>query len=97
MVATLRRPTDAFTDRITDRIVESLTFGQRCKPLGVLPAMVLLANANEQVIAESFFTTLEVECLAKDRVATLNEARRVTSKAGTIHTVDTPREGNGPR
>ena len=53
----------------------AFAFGQRCKLLGVRPSMGSRGDAYDNAMAESFFATLEVECLAKHRFATHTEAR----------------------
>jgi putative transposase len=53
----------------------ALAFGQRCKLLGVRPSMGSRGDDYDNAMAESFFATLEFECLARHRFATYTEAR----------------------
>ncbi len=51
-------------------------FGTACKVLGVTQSMGRVGSALDNAVAESFFSTLEFECLRKGRFATKAEARR---------------------
>jgi putative transposase len=75
MAATQRRGTDVVRHSDQGSQYRTFAFGQRCKLLGVLPSMGSRGDANDNAMAESFFATLEVECLAKHRFATHTEAR----------------------
>jgi len=51
-------------------------FEAACKALGVTQSMGRVGSALDNAAAESFFSTLEFECLSKHRFATKAEARR---------------------
>jgi putative transposase len=53
----------------------AFAFGQRCQTLGVRPSMGSRGDAYDNALAESFFSTLECECLARHRFASQTEAR----------------------
>jgi len=55
----------------------SVAFGQRCQLLGVRPSMGSRGDAYDNAMAESFFSTLECECLAKHRFTSYAHARLV--------------------
>jgi putative transposase len=55
-------------------------FGRACRALGVIQSMSRVGSALDNAAAESFFSTLEFECLRKHRFATKAEARRVVSR-----------------
>ena len=75
MAATQRRATDVVHHSDQGSQYRAFAFGQRCKLLGVRPSMGSRGDAYDNAMAESFFATLEVECLAKHRFATHTEAR----------------------
>ena len=54
----------------------SLAFGKRCAEAGVRPSMGSVGDAYDNAMAESFFSTLECELLARRRFASQTEARR---------------------
>ena len=43
----------------------SLAFGSRCKEMGVRPSMGTVGDAYDNLMTESFFTTLECELIAQ--------------------------------
>ncbi len=53
----------------------SLAFGKRCEEAGVRPSMGSVGDACDNAMAESFFSTLECELLARRRFASQAEAR----------------------
>lgn len=53
----------------------SLAFGNRCREAGVRPSMGSVGDAYDNAMAESFFSTLECELLARRRFASQAEAR----------------------
>jgi putative transposase len=53
----------------------SITFGLRCKEVGVRPSMGTVGDAYDNAMCESFFATLECEVLARRRFPTKAEAR----------------------
>ncbi|GJD66752.1 hypothetical protein MPEAHAMD_6950 [Methylobacterium frigidaeris] len=53
----------------------SLAFGSRCREAGVRPSMVSVGDAYDNAMAESFFSTLECELLARRRFRSRPEAR----------------------
>lgn len=75
MAATQRRATDVIHHSDQGSQYRAFAFGQRCKLLGVRPSMGSRGDAYDNAMAESFFATLEVECLARHRFATHTEAR----------------------
>lgn len=52
-----------------------MAFGHRCEVLGVRPSMGSRGDAYDNAMAESFFSTLEAELLAKHRFASPGEAQ----------------------
>ena len=54
-------------------------FEAACTALGVTQSMGRAGSALDNAAAESFFSTLEFECLSKHRFATKTEARRVVA------------------
>ncbi len=54
-------------------------FGAACAALGVTQSMGRVGSALDNAAAESFFSTLEFECLRKDRFTTKTEARRAVA------------------
>lgn len=75
MAATQCRATDVVHHSDRGSQYRAFAFGQRCKLLGVRPSMGSRGDAYDNAMAESFFATLEVECLSKHRFATHTEAR----------------------
>jgi putative transposase len=57
-------------------------FGAACRSLGVVQSMGRVGSALDNAAAESFFSTLEHELLARRQFATRDEAR--TAVAGWI-------------
>jgi transposase InsO family protein len=55
-------------------------FAAACAALGVTQSMGRTGSALDNAAAESFFSTLEFECLRKHRFATKAEARRVVAR-----------------
>jgi putative transposase len=53
----------------------SIAFGHRCRELGVRPSMGSVGDCYDNAVAESFFATLECECLDRHRFKTQAEAR----------------------
>jgi putative transposase len=53
----------------------SLAFGKRCQEAGVRPSMGSVGDAYDNAMAESFFSSLEAELLARRRFASQAEAR----------------------
>ena len=53
----------------------SLAFGKRCEEAGVRPSMGSVGDAYDNAMAESFFSTLEAELLARRRFASQAEAK----------------------
>ncbi len=71
----------------------SLAFGSRCREAGVRPSMGSVGDAYDKRMAESFFSTLECELLARRRFHSRPEARMAlftTSRASTTRCGDTP-------
>ena len=53
----------------------SLAFGKRCQEAGVKPSTGSVGDCFDNAMAESFFATLECECLDRQRFKTQKEAR----------------------
>jgi putative transposase len=53
----------------------SVAFGKRCREAGVRPSMGSVADAYDNAMAESFFSTLEAKLLSRRRFASQAEAR----------------------
>jgi len=53
----------------------SIAFGQRCREAGVQPSTGSVGDCFDNAMAESFFATLECECLDRQRFKTQREAR----------------------
>jgi len=53
----------------------SLAFGKRCQEAGVKPSTGSVGDCFDNAMAESFFATLECECLDRQRFKTQAEAR----------------------
>ena len=70
-----RRPRDVIHHSDQGSRYTSLAFGKRCKEAGVRPSMGSVGYAYDNAMAESFFSTLECELLARRRFASQAEAR----------------------
>jgi putative transposase len=77
MAARQRRATDVIHHSDQGSQYGAFAFGQRCQTLGVRPSMGSRGDAYDNAMAESFFSTLECECLAKHRFTSQTEARLV--------------------
>jgi putative transposase len=77
MAATQRRATDVIHHSDQGSQYAAFAFGQRCQTLGVRPSMGSRGDAYDNAMAESFFSTLECECLAKHRFTSHTEARLI--------------------
>jgi putative transposase len=53
----------------------SVAFGKRCQEAGVRPSMGSVGDCFDNAMCESFFATLECECLDRQRFRTQREAR----------------------
>ena len=53
----------------------SIAFGKRCREAGVRPSMGSVGDCFDNAMCESFFATLECECLNRQRFRTQREAR----------------------
>ena len=53
----------------------SVAFGKRCEEMGVKPSMGAVGDAYDNVMAESFFATLERELLSRRRFRSQAEAK----------------------
>lgn len=53
----------------------SIAFGQRCREAGVRPSTGSVGDCFDNAMCESFFATLECECLDRRRFKTQREAR----------------------
>ena len=75
-----RRPAIATSVQVLRRPLESthytsLAFGKRCQEAGVRPSVGSVGDTYDNAMAESFFSTLECELLARRRFASRAEAR----------------------
>ena len=77
MAAMQRRPRDVVHHSDQGSQYSAYAFGQRCQTLGVRPSMGSRGDAYDNAMAESFFSTLECECLAKHRFPTRTAARLI--------------------
>ncbi len=75
MAVTQRRPRDVIHHSDQGSQYTSLAFGSRCKEAGVRPSMGSVGDAYDNAMAESFFSTLECELLARRRFRSQAEAR----------------------
>jgi putative transposase len=70
-----RKPRDVIHHSDQGSQYTSLAFGNRCQEAGVRPSMGSVGNAYDNAMAESFFSTLECELLARRRFRSQAEAR----------------------
>ena len=70
-----RRPTKVIHHSDHGTQYTSIAFGQRCRELGVRPSMGAVGDCYDNAMCESFFATLECECLDRNRFQTQTEAR----------------------
>lgn len=70
-----RRPRDVICHSDQGSQYTSLAFGKRCAEAGVRPSMGSVGDAYDNAMAESFFSSLEAELLARRRFASQVEAR----------------------
>jgi putative transposase len=70
-----RRPKDVIHHSDQGSQYTSLAFGKRCQEAGVRPSMGSVGDAYDNAMAESFFSILESELLARRRFASQVEAR----------------------
>jgi putative transposase len=70
-----RRPADVVHHSDQGCQYTSIAFGLRCREAGVRPSMGSVGDAYDNAMAESFFATLETECLDQRRFRTRTEAR----------------------
>ena len=70
-----RQPRDVIHHSDQGSQYTSLAFGKRCQEAGVRPSMGSVGDAYDNAMAESFFSTLEAELLARRRFASQVEAR----------------------
>jgi putative transposase len=78
----------------------ALAFGHRCAALGVRPSRGTVGDAYDNVMAESFFATLECELLVRGRFPTQAEALLALFRyieGWYTRTADTLRSACGPR
>ena len=99
MAVTQRRPRDVIRHSDQGSQYTSLAFGSRCQEAGVRPSMGSVGDAYDNAMAESFFSTLECELLARRRFRSQAEARMAcsaTSRASTIRSAGTRRLDTAP-
>lgn len=77
MAAMQRRATHVIHHSDQNSQYGSIAFGQRRQLLGVRPSMGSRGDAYDNAMAESFFSTLECECLAKRRFTSHVHARLI--------------------
>jgi putative transposase len=70
-----RKPRDVVHHSDQGSHYTSLAFGNRCQEAGVRPSMGSVGDAYDNAMAESFFSTLECELLARRRFCSQAEAR----------------------
>ncbi len=70
-----RKPRDVIHHSDQGSQYTSLAFGSRCREAGVRPSMGSVGDAYDNAMAESFFSTLECELLARRRFHSRPEAR----------------------
>ena len=70
-----RRPRDVIHHSDQGSQYTAIAFGNRCREAGVRPSMGSVGDAYDNAMAESFFSTLECELLARRRFASQAEAR----------------------
>lgn len=70
-----RRPGDVIHHSDQGCQYTSIAFGQRCRQAGVRPSMGSVGDCFDNAMCESFFATLECECLDRERFRTQREAR----------------------
>ena len=70
-----RKPRDVIHHSDQGSQYTSLAFGNRCQEAGVRPSMGSVGNAYDNAMAESFFSALECELLARRRFRSQAEAR----------------------
>lgn len=70
-----RRPKDVVHHSDQGSQYTSLAFGKRCQEAGVRPSVGSVGDAYDNAMAESFFSTLECELLARRRFASRAEAK----------------------
>lgn len=75
MAVTQRRPRNVIHHSDQGSQYTSLAFGSRCQEAGVRPSMGSVGDACDNAMAESFFSTLECELLARRRFRSQAEAR----------------------
>ena len=75
MAAAQRQPTDVIHHSDQGSQYRAIAFGHRCEVLGVRPSMGSRGDAYDNAMAESFFSTLEAELLAKHRFESPGEAQ----------------------
>jgi len=75
MATTQRHATDVIHHSDQGSPYRVFASGQRCKLLGVRPSTGSRGDAYDNAMAESFYATFDVECLAKHRFTTHTEAR----------------------
>jgi putative transposase len=75
MAVAQRRPTTVIHHSDQGCQYTSVAFGKRCAEAGVRPSMGSVGDAYDNALCESFFATLECECLDRHRFRTQVEAR----------------------
>ena len=77
-----RQPRDVIHHSDQGSQYTSLAFGKRCQEAGVRPSMGSVGDAYDNAMAESFFSTLEAELLARRRFASIAPWRSDCEAAG---------------
>ena len=70
-----KRPKDVIHHSDQGSQCTSVAFGKRCKEAGMRPSVGSVGDAYDNAMAESFFSTLECELLARRRFASRAEAK----------------------
>jgi putative transposase len=75
MAVTQRRPHDVNHHSDQGSQYTSLTFGGRCREVGVRPSMGSVGDAYDNAMCESFLSNLECELLSRRKFASQAEAK----------------------
>lgn len=75
VAVTQRKPRDVIHHSDQGSQYTSLAFGNRCREAGVRPSMGSVGDTDDNAMAESFFSTLECELLARRHFRSQAEAR----------------------
>ena len=74
-MALCQRPASVIHNSDQGSQYTSVTFGARCRQMGVRPSMGSVGDAYDNAMAESFFTSLECELLDRRSFQSHSEGR----------------------